>query len=268
MDEAEGTAFWRGPLATAYPALPKLRSLLIKSGWDTSGGTAGGISRNTDGSVTVTLDASVATLPVLVHEAGHAIEGDRARTPRERDRYMTIRGFPTWDSQVARQFEEQKVQPPRFAPNGPRMVWHISPNEKYAEGFRLSAQISGLVPFDDGFYGRTELTETYGLAFPFAGCDAYFRALKGDDMAKFISGDLAVATDASGNASQLISVTGLEAGVPAFGIAQRIGLTGSEASLPVATFQIDLGSAAFGRLHVRNDPVKSGTTFWRVCGIQ
>lgn len=267
MTPDDGATFWRGPLAAAFPAVPVLRELQIVESWDTSGGGAGGVTRHADGSVTITLYDRVATYPVLLHEAGHGIEGTRA--PREREAFMTLRGFPTWDLQADRQREEQLVQPPRYAPNGTRLVWHISPAEKYAEGFRRAAQHAGLVPFDSSFHGRDlDLTEDYGTAFPRDAMVAHFQALRSEDMAKFISGDLAIVTDDKGNASKLISVSGLEPGVPAFGIVQRIGLAGDEASLPDTTFQVDLDSAAFGRLHVRNDPVRNGTAYYRVAAIQ
>lgn len=267
MTPEEAAAFWRGPLTATFPATPTLREIRIVEAWDTSGGTAGGISRHADGSVSVTLDSSVATYAVLLHEAGHAIEG--TRNPRERERYMALRDFPTWDYQADRQREEQLVQPPRYAPNGTRLVWHISPTEKYAEGFRRAAQHASIAPFDSSFHGRDlDLTEDYGVAYPRDALVAHFQALRGDDMAKYISGDLAIATDASGNASKMIPVSGLEPGVPAFGMVQRIGLAGTEPTLPNATFQVDLESAAFGRLHVRNDPVKSGTAYYRVAAIQ
>lgn len=267
MTPADGAAFWRGPLTAAFPATPVLRELRIVESWDTSGGTAGGVSRNADGSVSVTLDSSVATYAVLLHEAGHAIEGTRA--PREREAFMAARGFPSWGAQADRQREEQLVQPPRYAANGTRLVWHISPAEKYAEGFRRAAQHAGLAPFDGSFHGRDlDLTEDYSTAFPRDAMVAHFQTLRSDDMAKYISGDLAIATDDKGSASKLVPVSGLEPGVPAFGIVQRIGLTGDEPSLPDATFQVDLDSAAFGRLHVRNDPVRNGTAYYRVGAIQ
>lgn len=267
MTPEDAIAFWRGPLATAFPALPELRSIEVFESWDTSSGTAGDIGRNADGSVNIRLHISAATLPTLLHEAGHAIEGHRPQ--REREAFMALRGFPTWESQADRQRAEQLVMPKRFGPNGTPLVWHISPNEKYAEGFRRAAMSAGLLPFDGSFYGRDlDLTEDYGRAFPQDELVAYFQMLRGEDMAKFISGDMAITTDDKGNASKLVSVSGLEPGVPAFGLVQRIGLTGDEPSLPDATFQVDHDSAAFGRLHVRNDPVRSGTAWYRVAAIQ
>lgn len=271
MTPDEGAAFWRGPLASTFPAVPPLRRFSITDDWDMSGGTGGGISRNFDGSVDVELDRSLATYPVLLHEVGHAVEG--TRSPHERAAFMSLRGFPSWEAQADRQRAEQRMEPPRFAPNGTRLVWHISPNEKYAEGFRRAAQFAGLAPFDQSFHGRDlDLTEDYGRTFPHAAALEYFQALRSDDMAKFISGALQVSTDANGNATLVVAVSDLAPGVPAFGVWQRIGLTGTEDAgnpegFPEATFQVD-DSAVWGRLYVRGDPVKNGTAFYRVAAFQ
>lgn len=86
-------------------------------------------------------------------------------------------------------------------------------------------------------------------------------------MAKFISPDLAVATDASGNGRLIVGVEGLRPNFPAVGFAQRIGLVGTEPVLPNASFSVAADSS-FGVLNFRGDPVKSGTSYWRVAAIQ
>jgi len=90
---------------------------------------------------------------------------------------------------------------------------------------------------------------------------------KEDDMAKWISSDLSVATDELGNGRVMVGITGLTAGVPALGISQRIGLVGTEPTFPNHTFSV-AEDATYGVLNFRGDSVKKGTSWWRVGAIQ
>lgn len=90
-----------------------------------------------------------------------------------------------------------------------------------------------------------------------------------EDGLKFISGDLAVATDSQGNANVVINPTGLRQGIPAFGSAQRIGATAANDLPDAVTYQVDTtGPVAIGRLLVKGDIVKNGTAYFRVMAMQ
>ena len=86
---------------------------------------------------------------------------------------------------------------------------------------------------------------------------------------KWISGDLPIQTDANGDYYGMINgLTGFTTTKPILGIAQRIGLAGTEGSLPRCTFWVPTGVTAYGYLMVRGDPVKGGTTYFRVAAVQ
>ena len=86
---------------------------------------------------------------------------------------------------------------------------------------------------------------------------------------KWISGDLAIQTDANGNYFGSVNgLTGFVTTKPILGIAQRIGLAGSEATLPRCSFWVPNGVTAYGYLMVRGDPVRGGTTYFRVSAFQ
>jgi hypothetical protein len=92
------------------------------------------------------------------------------------------------------------------------------------------------------------------------------RFSKGEDALKFISGDQGVFVDANGNALVVEPLSNLVSGPPILGFAERIGLAGTEATLPLCTFWAT--SSTQGLLMVRGDPVRNGTAWFRYGALQ
>jgi hypothetical protein len=84
---------------------------------------------------------------------------------------------------------------------------------------------------------------------------------------KFISNDLPVTTDSNGNALIRQSISGLfKSGPPILGFAQRIGLAGTEPTLPNCTYWPT--DTVNGWLMVRGDAVHGGTAWFRYGALQ
>ena len=89
----------------------------------------------------------------------------------------------------------------------------------------------------------------------------------------YISPDLGLVTDANGNWFGTVNISGMygPAGgqIPILGVAERIGLAGSEASLPDCTFWVPSNAnAAWGYLMIRGDPIRNGTAYFRVSAFE
>jgi hypothetical protein len=93
-------------------------------------------------------------------------------------------------------------------------------------------------------------------------------------MAKYISGDFDKPMDGNGNFFGTVPVTGLRPpdgnnNPPILGVAQRIGVSGTEATLPRVTFWVPQNSGGnFGWLMVRGDFQRNLPAWFRVAAFQ
>lgn len=209
------------------------------------------------------------------HEAGHPQDSrynDQLRTHHAL--YWSFRGFPgTWD-----QAEADAAARDAAAPGS---GWQFHPRESWAEcfGIALSGRYTWALIQNDP--SKKEKTYDFGVGTPTPeAARAFFVKLAGGVfLARYISDDLAIALDSSGNAIVVTPIpasAGFIAGQKAACDAKRIGLAGTEASLPIIMPAIgedtSKGVNADGRFYVRSvirgDPVRPGTGYLKVSAWQ
>ena len=190
---------------------------------------------------------------VVKHESGHVCAN-----------YVYNARGPVWSNPGGTGPWDLYVEFLRYNGGDPSLRSRSDINEIFAEHFNrmLGGAVQypalvGLVPFD----ATTMRNFVNQIAPP--SVDGY----------GYISPDLALVTDANGNWFGTINISGMygPAGgqIPILGVAERIGLAGTEASLPDCTFWVPSNAnGAWGYLMVRDDPIRSGTAYFRVSAFE
>jgi hypothetical protein len=199
--------------------------------------------------IQMAVDRDTHGLGIIEHEAGHIMAY-----------YVSNSRGTTWNSGTHRLYYEFCVYfgaDPSIA-DRPDMgeIWAEHFARAHVPGYNPSyPQLVGVVPFDPVTGPQKMKDFCVSIALP------------SEDGLQYISGDQAVTTDSNGNAFVQKPISGLaSAGGPILGFAQRIGLAGSEPTLPYCTFWAVNNTT--GYLMVRGDPVHSGTAWFRYGAIQ
>ena len=190
---------------------------------------------------------------LVKHESGHVCAN-----------YLYNARGPAWSAPTGTGPWDLYTEFLRYMGGDPALRSRSDINEIFAEHFNrmLGGAVQypalvGLVPFN----ATTERNFVNQIAPP--SIDGY----------TYISPDLGLVTDANGNWFGTVNISGMygPAGgeVAILGVAQRIGLGGTEASLPDCTFWVPpSANGAWGYLMIRGDPVKGGTTYFRVSAFE